>query len=294
MQNQLDQLMKKVYHIEKDKSTDCYINCAFNAYYKDVYNLQQGMGVAYSFDELDASLIDKTLKSKWSGKNYSDRIWNNTSALADSLKEEMMMGVLTNKTEKEMAETIMNKFAVGAFQARRLIQTESAAMSAFADQLAYEDAGIEKEMFIAVHDSRTSKICQQHDRSIVEISKAQVGVNVPPLHPNCRSHMIAYIEGITDAMKKRQRNPITGRDEVVDLKEDYNQWLKRQQEEHGVDTVDTFIKKTKNLLSDRKQYQRYMNVLGKENMPTSLSKFQDMKYNDIERYKLLKGYVKAN
>lgn len=290
MQNQLDQLMKKVYNIEKDKSTDCYINSAFNAYYKDVYNLQQGMGVAYSFDELDASLIDKTLKSKWSGKNYSDRIWNNTSALADSLKEEMMMGVLTNKTEKEMAETIMNKFAVGAFQARRLIQTESAAMSAFTDQLAYEDAGIEKEMFIAVHDSRTSKICQQHDRSIVEISKAQVGVNVPPLHPNCRSYMIAYIEGITDAMKKRQRNPITGRDEVVDLKEDYNQWLKRQQEEHGVDTVDTFMKKTKNLSNDRKQYQRYMNVLGKENMPTSLSKFQDMKYNDIEKFNDLKSF----
>ena len=33
MQNQLDQLMKKVYNIEKDKSTDCYINSAFNAYY---------------------------------------------------------------------------------------------------------------------------------------------------------------------------------------------------------------------------------------------------------------------
>lgn len=294
MQNQLDQLMNKVYNIEKDKSTDCYINSAFNAYYKDVYNLQKGMGVAYSFDELDASLIDKTLKSKWSGKNYSDRIWNNTSALADSLKEEMMMGVLTDKTEKEMAETIMNKFAVGAFQARRLIQTESAAMSAFADQLAYEDAGIEKEMFIAVHDSRTSKICQQRDRSIVEISKAQVGVNIPPLHPNCRSHMIAYIEGITDAMKKRQRNPITGRDEVVDLKEDYNQWLKRQQEEHGVDTVDTFMKKTKNLSSDRKQYQRYMNVLGKENMSTSLSKFQDMKYNDIEKFNDLRLHFKDN
>lgn len=293
MQNQLDQLMKKVYNIEKDKSTDCYINSAFNAYYKDIYNLQQGMGVAYSFDELDASLIDKTLKSKWSGKNYSDRIWNNTSALADSLKEEMMMGVLTNKTEKEMAETIMNKFAVGAFQARRIIQTESAAMSAFADQLAYEDAGIEKEMFIAVHDSRTSKICQQHDRSIVEISKAQVGVNVPPLHPNCRSHMIAYIEGITDAMKKRQRNPITGRDEVVDLKENYEQWLKRQQEEHGVNTVDTFMKKTKNLSNDRKQYQRYMKVLGKENMPTSLSKFQDMKYNNTDDWQLLKKYKKS-
>lgn len=288
MQSQLDKLMREVYNIEKDKSTDCYINSAFNAYYKDVYNIQQGMNVAYQFDELDADLIDKTLKSKWSGKNYSDRIWDNTNSLADHLKEEMMMGVLTNKTEKEMADTIMKIFAVGAYQARRLIQTESAAMIAFCDLLVYKDADIEKVMFIAVHDSRTSKICQQHDRSIVEVAKAQVRVNIPPMHPNCRSAIIGYIEGITEAMKKRQRNPFTGRDEVVDVKENYDQWLKRQQETHGVDTVDTFMKKTKNLSNDRKQYQNYIGVLGKENMPSSLSKFQDLKYNKGDKFNDLK------
>lgn len=188
MQSQLDKLMNEVYKVEKNVSTDCYINSAFNAYYRNVYNLQKNMNVAYQFDMLDPELIDSMLKSKWSGNNYSNRIWDNTNALAESLKDEMLMGVLTNKTEKEMADTIMNKFAVGAYQARRLIQTESAAMTAFADQQAFKDAGIEKEMFIAVHDSRTSQICQHHDRSIVEIAKAKVGVNVPPLHPNCRSH----------------------------------------------------------------------------------------------------------
>ena len=292
MQSQLDKLMNEVYKVEKDVSTDCYINSAFNAYYRNVYNLQKGMKVAYQFDMLDPELIDSMLKSRWSGKNYSNRIWDNTNALAESLKDEMLMGVLTNKTEKEMADTIMNKFAVGAYQARRLIQTESAAMTAFADQQAFKDAGIEKEMFIAVHDSRTSQICHHHDRSIVEIAKAKVGVNVPPLHPNCRSHMIPYIEGVTDAMKKRQRNPVTNKDEVVDVSENYDQWLKRQQEEHGVDTVNSFMEKTKNASSDRKQYNKYIDVLGKENMPTSLSKFQDMKYNDVEKFNDLKLHFK--
>lgn len=292
MQSQLDKLMNEVYKVEKDVSTDCYINSAFNTYYRNVYNLQKGMKVAYQFDMLDPELIDSMLKSRWSGKNYSNRIWDNTNALAESLKDEMLMGVLTNKTEKEMADTIMNKFAVGAYQARRLIQTESAAMTAFADQQAFKDAGFEKEMFIAVHDSRTSQICQHHDRSIVEIAKAKVGVNVPPLHPNCRSHMIPYIEGVTDAMKKRQRNPVTNKDEVVDVSENYDQWLKRQQEEHGVDTVNSFMEKTKNASSDRKQYNKYIDVLGKENMPTSLSKFQDMKYNDVEKFNDLKLHFK--
>jgi SPP1 gp7 family putative phage head morphogenesis protein len=288
MQSQLDKLMNEVYKVEKDVSTDCYINSAFNAYYRNVYNLQKGMKVAYQFDMLDPELIDSMLKSRWSGKNYSNRIWDNTNALAESLKDEMLMGVLTNKTEKEMADTIMNKFAVGAYQARRLIQTESAAMTAFADQQAFKDAGIEKEMFIAVHDSRTSQICQQHDRSIVEIAKAKVGVNVPPLHPNCRSHMIPYIEGVTDAMKKRQRNPVTNKDEVVDVSENYDQWLKRQQEEHGVDTVNSFMKKTKNASSDRKQYNQYINVLGSKLMPNSLTKFQKIKYDDKEQWNDLK------
>lgn len=288
MQSQLDKLMNEVYKVEKDVSTDCYINSAFNAYYRNVYNLQKGMKVAYQFDMLDPELIDSMLKSRWSGKNYSNRIWDNTNALAESLKDEMLMGVLTNKTEKEMADTIMNKFAVGAYQTRRLIQTESAAMTAFADQQAFKDAGIEKEMFIAVHDSRTSQICQQHDRSIVEIAKAKVGVNVPPLHPNCRSHMIPYIEGVTDAMKKRQRNPVTNKDEVVDVSENYDQWLKRQQEEHGVDTVNSFMKKTKNASSDRKQYNQYINVLGSKLMPNSLTKFQKIKYDDKEQWNDLK------
>lgn len=38
--------------------------------------------------------------------------------------------------------------------------------------------------------------------------------------------MIPYIEGVTDAMKKRQRNPVTNKDEVVDVSENYDQWLK--------------------------------------------------------------------
>lgn len=122
MQSQLDKLMNEVYKVEKDVSTDCYINSAFNAYYRNVYKLQKGMKVAYQFDMLDPELIDSMLKSRWSGKNYSNRIWDNTNALAESLKDEMLMGVLTNKTEKEMADTIMNKFAVGAYQARRLIK----------------------------------------------------------------------------------------------------------------------------------------------------------------------------
>ena len=41
---------------------------------------------------------------------------------------------------------------------------------------------------------------------------------------------------------------------------------------------------------DAKEYEEFENVIGKENMPESLAKFQEMKYNDEEQFRLLNHY----
>lgn len=245
LQNKLDSLMMLEYNLEKEKSTDAYLKGIYDGYYRNVFNISKEIGIAYDFSEIDPELVDLMLKSTWYSKNYSKRIWGNAQNLGNELKDQLMLGVIMGKTHKEMSKTLQDKFAAGAANCERLVRTEMAAFINFIDLVNFKDAGIEKEMFIAVHDSRTSKICQRHDRSIINIQDAKIGVNVPPLHPNCRSHMIPYIEGITDDMKKRQRNPITGKDEVVDVKENYDQWLKRQQDKHGIDNFDTLKKKIK-------------------------------------------------
>lgn len=284
LQNKLDSLMRLEYNLEKEKSTDAYLKGIYDGYYRNVFNISKGMGIAYDFAEIDPTLVDHMLTSAWYDKNYSKRIWGNAQNLGNELKDQLMLGVIMGKTHKEMSKTLQDKFAGGAANCERLVRTEMAAFINFIDLVNFKDAGIEKEMFIAVHDGRTSKICQQHDRSIINVQDAKIGVNVPPLHPNCRSHMIPYIEGITDDMKKRQRNPITEKDEVVDVKENYDQWLKRQQDKHGVDTVDVYIKKTKNLTKDREQFGRYRNVLGNQYIPDTLKEFQEIKYTDEKQW----------
>ena len=47
----------------------------------------------------------------------------------------------------------------------------------------------------------------------------------------------------------------------------------------------------KNLSNDTKQYNKYMAIIGKENMPTSIDKFQELKYNNKEEWELLKDYT---
>lgn len=159
---------------------------------------------------------------------------------------------------------------------------------------AYKEADVEKVRFCAVHDMKTSKICQQHDRKVIDIDKAVQGVNVPPMHPNCRSTIEPVIDKVIEAkMKRRTRNSVTGKEEIVNANETYEQWLKRIQKDNGIETVDMLQKKLTNLSSDKKQYRNYISIIGKENMPESIAKFQDMKYNNTPEWNLLKKYKRS-
>lgn len=42
--------------------------------------------------------------------------------------------------------------------------------------------------------------------------------------------------------------------------------------------------------NDKNQYNRWMEIIGEENMPKTLAEFQDSKYNNIEKFKLLGHY----
>lgn len=43
------------------------------------------------------------------------------------------------------------------------------------------------------------------------------------------------------------------------------------------------------IMRDKEQYERYINILGKENVPNNLESFQNLKYNKLNAYKELQG-----
>lgn len=78
--------------------------------------------------------------------------------------------------------------------------------------LSYEEADIEKYIFVAVLDKRITRICQEHDNQVYDRDKATPGVNYPPLHPWCRSTTVGYDEDADySKLKRRARNPKTGK-----------------------------------------------------------------------------------
>lgn len=225
LNDDLDRMRESIYHSEKVGSDTFYSDLMKDSYYKATFDLQQQTGLAYSFSNLPETEIKRLRELKWTGEGYSDRIWSNTGALASSVKDELLVSLMTGRSVRDTSKAIAERFGVGQNNARRLIRTESAFFHNQMELLSYEDAEITKYKFVAVLDRRTSEICQEHDNKVYDTDKAVPGVNYPPLHPWCRSTTIAHDEDADySKLERRARNPKTGKVEYVPADMSYNDW----------------------------------------------------------------------
>lgn len=225
LSDDLDLMRESIYHSEKKGSDTFYSDLMKDSYYKATFDLQQQTGLAYHFSGLPETEIKRLKAFKWAGEAYSDRIWSNTGALASSVKDELLVSLMTGRSVRDTSQAIAERFEVGKGKARRLVRTESAFFHNQMELLSYEDADIEKYKFVAVLDKRTSHICQEHDNKVYETKDATPGVNYPPLHPWCRSTTIAYDEDADyNKLERRARNPVTGKTELVPADMSYKEW----------------------------------------------------------------------
>lgn len=283
----IDKTMRKVYE---------------SSYHHAVYEAARMSGLDLQTGPIDEGALETILKKKWSGQNYSERVWNNTQKVADAIKEELMIGALTGKTGKEMTDSINEQFLSGRNNARRLVRTESSYIHNEAHFQAYMDYGIEEYRFVATLDLRTSQICREKDGSVYRVNDKKIGVNAPPMHPWCRSTTIMNLDDETmHNLERFARDPVTGERMKIPADETYKEWHKRMVEKHGAEAINTAEKSIKNYSSDKKQQKKYRSSFDKENMSLSQLEFQksknknkeDSKNKKKEVLKNLKTHVKA-
>ena len=291
LQSEIDRMMQQVFEQEKKVTTSHYVDLATNSYYREIYNVQRQVGFQFSFSAVDPEAVNMLLKSKWSGLNYSERIWKNTQNLARDVKEQMIIGLLTGKRQEEMAREIAIRYATGAFEARRLVRTESNFVNGQMQLAAYEECGAEKYEFVATLDLRTSAQCRELDGKVFLVKDAMPGNNMNPMHPFCRSTTIIHLDDtVLEGLQRRARNPITGENELVPADLNYQEWYKNSVFNNSkAQNAEQMIK---NRSYDKKQFEKYKEVIGK-NIWKNLVDFQQMKYNQVKRYWLLQGYAKA-
>ncbi|HGQ4691917.1 TPA: minor capsid protein [Streptococcus pneumoniae] len=247
LSDDLDRMRESIYHSEKTGSDAFYSDLMKDSYYKATFDLQQQTGLAYGFSGLPESEIKHLQSFSWvgDGSTYSTNIWKNTGKLTSSIKDELLISLMTGRDTRETAQAIAERFNVGQNDARRLVRTESAFFHNQMELLNYEEADIEKYIFVAVLDKRTSRICQEHDNQVYDRDKAVPGVNCPPMHPWCRSTTVGYDEDADySKLKRRARNPETGKVEYVPADMTYKEWYseyvaKRKQKGYNQGTRET-------------------------------------------------------
>lgn len=244
LQTEIDSMMKEIYKQEKQITTSHYKDLAKNAYYREIYNVQRKVGFQFSFSAIDPAKVEHLLRSTWSGANYSARIWKNLQGVADDVKEQLTLGLLTGKSEEDMAREIANKYATGAFESRRLIRTESNFVNGQMQLTAYEECDADQYEFVAVLDLLTSEVCRELDGKVFSRKDAMPGVNMNPMHPFCRSTTIIHLEDeVVSGLKRRARDPETGENKLVPVSMNYKEWYDKNVKGKGMEKPQKGLKK---------------------------------------------------
>lgn len=208
--------------------TDRLIDTYEQSYYRNIYDLQRRTETCFDFTKLADRDVQAAIATDWAGSNYSDRIWKNTKKLAENLEEVITQGLMTGQSIRDMELALEAKVVSGRYNINRVIRTEVNHCCNQGTLMSYKAAGTLRYIYLATLDMRTSSICRSLDKEVFFVSKAEVGVNFPPMHPNCRSTTVAYVDAKDAArMKRNARDPETGKSIRVLFNMSYVQWYRK-------------------------------------------------------------------
>ena len=145
-----------------------------------------------AFNTVDTQIVDQLINGIWvaDGKTWSQRIWDNTQRLAETLNEELIHVVATGKKDSDLKKLLQERFGVSYHRAETLVRTEVAHIQSEAAKKRYADYGIEYVEVLVDEDHRTCDLC-----------KALKGKKFPtngtpplPVHPNERCCLVPVID----------------------------------------------------------------------------------------------------
>ena len=204
------------------------VDTVAGTYYKTIFDLQQRSGAAFSFDAVSPQYIETILDEKIAGKNYSERIWRNTDKLAQKLREQLLMDAMTGASEAKSARRLAETMHASVADARRLIRTETTRAVANATLESFKRCRIKRYQFVATLDLRTSELCAALDGEEFDVAEAKAGVNLPPMHPYCRSVIVTALTAQERARLQRSAlDPKTGKSIRVPDDMTYKEWYEQ-------------------------------------------------------------------
>lgn len=157
------------------------------------------LGFGTNFYRIDSEMLQVVIGNPWcNGKDFSERIWANREALAQTLQNEIANGLIRGEDYRTMSRILQQKFEnTSQKQAERLVFTEDTYLSNEAKIRPFErNAAYTHYEYLCVEDHRTCETCRALSGQTFEISKRNAGLNFPPMHPWCRCTVMPVVEDL--------------------------------------------------------------------------------------------------
>lgn len=200
-----------------------------NSYYKSLYDLARSgrSGRSVKVTGLNDERMRELLSYNWSGKEFSNRIWDHQSRALETVKEQLQKSFTSGRSIQQTTKAITDRVDVSRSQAENLVRTESNFFNNLATQNSYVDAGIEKYEILATLDSRTSEICRDQDGEVYDEQDYNPGENAPPFHAGCRSTTIPHFDEL-EYVDGEQRQSADGLVDDMTYEEWYDKYVTKE------------------------------------------------------------------
>lgn len=296
-----------------------HISTIANGYLRDLNYKYVNNFLAGGLYDDGKSLSDRIWeKSKKNCDDIKTLISSNIAKGANSRELAKKLDNYVNPTQMTKASTIVSGMDRNiSYQAQRLARTSLTHIANETDRNNAKENVFCKGMRWNLSSSHYERQVKRWGEDICDVYANQDGYNLgrgvfpieeyPISHPNCLCYATQEQPSLDDIINRVNNWVDGGEDE--ELENSYQKWKADEivfQEKYGhKDNTQVKSGSVKNdfytnlsqkhpdeiskIMRDKEQYERYINILGKENVPNNLESFQNLKYNKLNTYKELQG-----
>lgn len=147
----------------------------------------EAMGFGKNFYIVSDDIVKRFVGVPWcNGKDFSERIWDNTNKLAYYLTTDISQGFARGDSYQKLTQQLKTRFtSVSTKDAYRLVYTEGTYVMAEGSMQPFTE-DFEKYKISTAADGKVCSICSALARKEFYIKDRAAGVNFPPFHPWCR------------------------------------------------------------------------------------------------------------
>lgn len=155
--------------------------------------LEVDIGGAQTSEDFIRSFIES---DPFDGKLLKEWVSEQSLATQNAVKRAVRLGVVNGLPVSKIVDALVSD-PVNPFNASRrnieiLVRTAAAHVTANADLLGFQHAGVERYQLSAILDTRTTITCAALNGKVFKVSDSKK--KVPPFHPGCRTTMIAMFD----------------------------------------------------------------------------------------------------